>query len=237
MVRMIKELKLDGSPRPGGKDDPAALPLPHEVLGAEVLRLFPGSLAPPDQAAGALNRRERARTLHRMADLLSDLADTLEAGAAEHREPGDDISLEGPFPARLRNSFADSLSDRDLARLAAAIYASRQKRSNFLPFSIFGEAAWDILLDLFINHVRGKDLRTTSVCIASNVPPTTGLRWIGTLERHGLLRRYVLPEDNRATLVGLTPVGSQAVRECLRQFCVNIWPAFGEPLSLEEFVF
>ncbi|MEZ5655102.1 MAG: hypothetical protein R3E04_04340 [Sphingobium sp.] len=42
--------------------------------------------------------------------------------------------------------------------------------------SIFGEAAWDMLLDLFVSRSENKRVSVSSLCIASGVPATTALR-------------------------------------------------------------
>ena len=105
-----------------------------------------------------------------------------------------------------------------LARLAKALYASRAKRRKFLSAELLSEPAWDILLDLYINHAEGRIIRTTSVCFASNSPATTALRWIGVLEQRGLLERQGSTQDQRAKDVRLTPQGVQAIEQCLVQY-------------------
>jgi hypothetical protein len=62
----------------------------------------------------------------------------------------------------------------------------RRRRDGAAPVKgLFGEPAWDILLDLFIAHCRGDDLQVSSVCIEASVPSTTILRWIARLESEG----------------------------------------------------
>ena len=39
---------------------------------------------------------------------------------------------------------------------------------------LFGEPAWDILLDLYIANVENKPVSVSSACIGSAAPPTTG---------------------------------------------------------------
>src|SRR5688572_4851735 len=81
-------------------------------------------------------------------------------------------------------------SDDKLASLAIAIYRMRQHRQDYFDSALFAEPAWDMMLDLFINKVRGARVSTTSLCLAAGVPHATGIRWIRTLREHGLLRRY-----------------------------------------------
>lgn len=78
---------------------------------------------------------------------------------------------------------------------------------------MFHEPAWDILLDLFIAHERGLATSVTSACNAACVPATTAMRWLATLERRDLVRRWNHERDGRTRLVGLTP---QAMEMMLR---------------------
>jgi hypothetical protein len=68
---------------------------------------------------------------------------------------------------------------------------------------LFGEAAWDIILDLFASQTEGKAVRISSACIAASVPATTGLRYINEMEKRGLLTREAVPNDGRGQNIRL----------------------------------
>jgi predicted transcriptional regulator len=104
------------------------------------------------------------------------------------------------------------ISDDKMATLASSIYRSRRIRANYFPESLLGDPGWDMLLDLFINKVRGRRVSTTSLCLASNVPQATGVRWIEQLQKAGLVRRAKAPDDARLTLVEITAKGFQQMR-------------------------
>jgi hypothetical protein len=94
------------------------------------------------------------------------------------------------------------------AAMARASYAMRRKRAAiFGNAELFGEPAWDILLDLYIAHADGKQVSVSSACIGSASPPTTGLRWLGVLAEQGFVRRENDPMDLRRVLVRLTEQG------------------------------
>jgi hypothetical protein len=112
---------------------------------------------------------------------------------------------------------ARGFSDDKLATLASAIYRMRQHRQAYFESALFAEPAWDMLLDLFINKVRGARVSTTSLCLAAGVPHATGIRWIRTLREHGLLRRYRAPDDARLMLIEITLKGYQLMRRCLSE--------------------
>lgn len=98
------------------------------------------------------------------------------------------------------------------AHHARQIYASRRKRcAIFDNAELFGEPAWDILLDLYIAHAEGKQVSVSSACIGSAAPSTTGLRWLGILAQHDLVVREHDPDDQRRVLVHLSEGGLQAM--------------------------
>lgn len=108
-------------------------------------------------------------------------------------------------------------SDDKLATIASSIYRSRQRRALYFDAALFGEPAWDMLLDLFIAKVRGARVSTTSLCLAANVPQATGLRWVGMIVKAELARRYRAPDDARLKLVEITPEGFRLMRRCVAE--------------------
>jgi DNA-binding MarR family transcriptional regulator len=100
------------------------------------------------------------------------------------------------------------------AELARQHYRSRRLRGKiFGSESLFGEPAWDILLDLFIANKEQRKVSVMSACIGSAVPSTTALRWIAALERENLIVREDDPDDARRTYVVLTQEGDAAMSE------------------------
>jgi hypothetical protein len=118
----------------------------------------------------------------------------------------------GDDPAAARSL---GFSEDKLATIASSIYRSRQFRARYFDAELFAEPAWDMLLDLFINTVRGRRISTVSLCIAANVPQATGLRWIGRMARAGLIRRTLAPDDRRIKLIELTRQGYVLMRRYL----------------------
>lgn len=98
--------------------------------------------------------------------------------------------------------------------LARQTYDDRRRRTKiFRSEDLFGEPAWDILLDLFIAAKERRRVSVTSACIGSAVPSTTALRWITILERQGLLMREADPGDARRVYVKLSARGYTAMLE------------------------
>lgn len=146
------------------------------------------------------------RTSQTAASALFSKENEQQAGAALSRTAG---LVPSPFFS------ADiTVQRRRYARLAREAYAVRRRRSEiFENDEIFGEPAWDILLDLYIAHVENKPVSVSSACIGSAAPPTTGLRWLGVLAEHDLILRRHDPEDQRRVLVCLTDKGLTAMDE------------------------
>lgn len=98
--------------------------------------------------------------------------------------------------------------------LARQTYDDRRRRAKiFRSEDLFGEPAWDILLDLFIAAKERRRVSVTSACIGSAVPSTTALRWITILEKNGLLVREADPGDARRVYVKLSASGYAAMLE------------------------
>jgi predicted transcriptional regulator len=117
-------------------------------------------------------------------------------------------------------------SDDKLAMIATSIYRSRQFRSRYFDSTLLGEPAWDMMLDAFIQKIRGRRVSTTSLCIAANVPQATGLRWLSALEKADLLYRTSAPDDARLRLVEITAQG----HKLMRRFIADSVTRFEMPL-------
>lgn len=103
----------------------------------------------------------------------------------------------------------------EMVRRAQKILASRRARLSFLPREVFGEPAWDMLLDLFISSHEDRPISVSSACIASGVPATTALRWLSMMEEHGLIERTSDHADRRRVYVAITDSACKAMYEWL----------------------
>lgn len=108
----------------------------------------------------------------------------------------------------------ESVRPVDAARIRAHIKA-RRLRERFLPIDILADPAWDMLLDLSAARLENRPVSVSSLCIAANVPTTTGLRWIKNLCDNGLFLRSADPADARRAYVGLSDSAAQTMDACL----------------------
>ena len=123
-----------------------------------------------------------------------------EASAFRFESPG--LAFRGETAeARLARAARPPLPDSSLVR---EIIHQRQLRARFFDGELFADPAWDMLLDLTAAKAEQKRVSVTSLCIASCVPPTTALRWIGQMTEAGLLTRVEDDSDRRRAFIALT---------------------------------
>jgi hypothetical protein len=154
-----------------------------------------------------------AERLRQLAQSLSAMVQQLETALANHPP-------EAPaFPA-LHEAMprSEPLVQPSAAELAQKAYRDRRRRAEvFGDETLFGEPAWDILLDLFVAGERGKRVAVTSACIGSGVPSTTALRWLNVLELRGLIEREDDNSDARRSFVRLTAKARRLMAEFFLQ--------------------
>lgn len=156
-----------------------------------------------------MRNRAKAMRLIGIANELLAMARDLEMSA--HDDAAAPARPTGPPPAPSAPTGQDHPVWVELARQT---YEDRRRRNKiFQSEELFGEPAWDILLDLFIAAKERRRVSVTSACIGSAVPSTTALRWISILERQGLLSREADPGDARRVYVRLSPKGYEAMLE------------------------
>ena len=141
-----------------------------------------------------------------VAAQLLELAESLLVAAGEI-EAGDDAEAAVHLIPTMRQ------------RAAQRVYAARRVRDAvFAEPVLFGEPAWDMLLDLLAAQGSRKRISVTSACLASSVPLTTALRWITVLESKGLVVREEDEMDARRTFLKLT----RKARSLLRTYFVEL---------------
>lgn len=148
----------------------------------------------------------------RLAEQVSQIA-----GKLEKLTGGPDAVAEQPAAFRFSTSIdrlrTEPVSDRALRtvrpplpdpRLVRRIIRQRQARARFFESELFADPAWDMLLDLTAARAEHLRVAVSSLCIASGVPTSTALRWIGQLIDAGLLERVNDEADRRRAFITLT---------------------------------
>jgi hypothetical protein len=105
----------------------------------------------------------------------------------------------------------------------------RRLRNRLLGGDLFGEPAWDILLELFAADWSGEKLSVSGACYVSGVPSSTALRWIVRLEREGWIQRVDDPLDGRRSWLTLTDRAAKSIREFVTQMAIGFGQAAQYP--------
>lgn len=107
-------------------------------------------------------------------------------------------------PVRRRIETALEIAERALR--------NRQSRAEFIGTrEIFGEPAWDMLLDLFIRQTKEEQVSMKTACLQAEAPATTVLRWLKVLEHNGLVGTGQDQADPSRHLIHLTPTGYEGM--------------------------
>lgn len=133
-----------------------------------------------------------------------------EGGAFHFESPATSFSgpSDGDAGQRLVRASRPPLPD---PRLVRRIIRQRQARARYFDGDLFADPAWDMLLDLTAARVEHTRVSVTSLCIASGVPPTTALRWIGQMTDAGLFQRVEDESDRRRVFITLTDKAADAM--------------------------
>lgn len=132
-----------------------------------------------------------------------------DAGRPGEAKRAFNLSDSQPMPAfGAARSAAAALPDPKLVRL---IIANRQARARFFDPALFGDPAWDMLLDLTAAQGEGAQVSVSSLCIAAGVPATTALRWLTQMVESGIFARVPDPADRRRAFIALSDKASTAM--------------------------
>lgn len=112
--------------------------------------------------------------------------------------------------------FSPEVPEAQRCRSVLAAYVSpirklRTLRNELCGTNLFRDAAWDMLLEMFIAHERGEELAITSLGYSSGVPPSTATRTVARLEESGLATRVGHEEDTRRYIVKPTAKAIETV--------------------------
>jgi hypothetical protein len=144
--------------------------------------------------AHSLDRLSQAQPQQRAVGGFPELNRSYNGGASAQ----DDASFTGSAISLTRNA---PLPD---PRLVRQVIANRQARGRFFDPALFGDPAWDMLLDLTAAQGEGVQVSVTSLCIAAGVPATTALRWLTQMVESGIFVRLPDPADKRRAFIAMS---------------------------------
>lgn len=103
-----------------------------------------------------------------------------------------------------------------LLKIAQAWIHARSARSGAFDWELFGEPAWDLLLELYVSYCQGTRTSISQLGLDAHIAQTTVLRWLEVLEQKTLIKRWRDPNDGRRVFVVLTERGTERMEKALR---------------------
>jgi hypothetical protein len=158
---------------------------------------------------GEARRESESARLARLNEEVARIADTL--ARLTRGDEGETLSGVRD-PGSTYRGPDDAEQPEISAQEIRAVIRSRRLRAQFFAQEMFADPAWDMLLDLFAAELEGRRVSVSSLCIAAAVPPTTALRWIGTLHDAGLFERHADPSDRRRAYIALSQKALEGMR-------------------------
>lgn len=170
---------------------------------AEQAAAVANALAPANPRLHDATREREAERLRLLNEEVARLAEVLTQLTAE--QP----AMRDRTPGYRSEPAAEPDAD---PRAVRTMIRARRLRDQFFAAELFADPAWDMLLDLYAARLEGRRVSVSSLCIAAAVPPTTALRWIGTMHDAGLFGRDPDPTDKRRAHITLTERAAAAMR-------------------------
>lgn len=180
-----------------------------------------------DRADGFLFAGDDAATIGDMARSVLSAGQSAGPGwrVAEQSGTAEQISALSADARRIADMLADLARNADnvgeaqlSASLVRRLIRLRRDRDRHFPADLFGDPAWDMLLDLTAARMEGADVAVSSLCVAAAVPTTTALRWVRSLSEAGVFVRRTDPGDARRAFITLSDQANEAMIGWLRRF-------------------
>jgi hypothetical protein len=109
----------------------------------------------------------------------------------------------------------------DRLSCAQAILCGRRRRFAFFDSGMFGEPAWDMLLQLYEAEYARERLTAGGLVVLTATPPTVGLRWMRHLMNEGLAAASPGGAALSLSAVRLLPKGRELLDRYLTEVVCN----------------
>lgn len=117
------------------------------------------------------------------------------------------------FTLRSAASPQEEEADPRVLRNAETVLRRRILRQQLVGSAeLFGEPAWDMLLDLFIHECKGQQLSMSSLCATAGIPNSSAMKLAQRLCDAGILERAPDIFDGRRTLMKIAPEVAHRLR-------------------------
>jgi DNA-binding MarR family transcriptional regulator len=172
----------------------------------QLVRNYLGRLTSTERGVGEKERVqelfERAANFRSMARDILGMAEELEGEAMSLIGSSRDEEIVKMDHGPRRSRFVD---------VARNQYRGRRVRERYFDKKIFGEPAWDMLLELYASEINEEKISTSNLILSSSSPSSTALRWIKHLEDHGMVVKKSSPIDGRVQYQRITATGFESM--------------------------
>lgn len=112
----------------------------------------------------------------------------------------------------LRSPDPAAASDIALENAKATLRRRMLREQLFGAPELFGDPAWEMLIDIFIHECEGNPLPVSSLCVTPSIPMSSALRLCQKLCDAGIINRIPDPGDGRRSFVSLAPEIAHRIR-------------------------
>jgi len=131
-------------------------------------------------------------------------------------ERGDGRTRRGrSAPAGIHRSPATEAAAAPALHEARRLYGLNRRRLEMLGAPLCVDAAWNMLLDLFISEGEGRRLSVSAAVIGSMFSYSTAMRYVNLLVDAGLVERTPDQRDRRRSFLSLSRTGRAALADLL----------------------
>ena len=103
-----------------------------------------------------------------------------------------------------------------MIRVAESILRQRRRRAELFSSSLFGEAGWDMLLQLYVQGSSGSPTTVEQLLETSTLPSSVTLKWLRHLEAEELVIWRSHPSDQGVEFVEITAQATSALETYLQ---------------------
>jgi DNA repair protein RadC len=135
-----------------------------------------------------------------------------EGGAHHIRTRGAKRGLPRISIPLLRSPDPPAASDVALENAKATLRRRMLRDQLFGAPELFGDPAWEMLIDIFIHECEGNPLPVSSLCVTPSIPMSSALRLCQKLCDAGIIYRVPDPGDGRRSFVSLAPEIAHRIR-------------------------
>lgn len=110
-----------------------------------------------------------------------------------------------------------------LASVARSVLEARRKLERICSGDVPRDAAWDMMLELFIARQTGRLLCVKELTLLCGASPAGAVRRLDRLQTAGLICRKTDGQDHRRIRVDLTACGFEAMHAILEDMAIVTW--------------